>query len=58
MALLHRFGSVKNVVNASREDLVRVLGSKVGEHLYEVVNYNVHGGGLEKFFESDKDEGD
>ena len=41
-ALLHRFGSVKNVVNADKEELVKVLGEKVGGHFYEVVNYSMN----------------
>jgi ERCC4-type nuclease len=36
--LLEKFGSVRDVVNASQSELVSVLGKKVGSHFYEVVN--------------------
>lgn len=38
-ALFERFGSVKAVVNATKSELMNVLGKKVGEHFYDVVNY-------------------
>lgn len=48
-ALLHRFGSVKSVVNASKNELVKVLGEKVGTHFYDVINYNVNKNKLNGF---------
>jgi len=38
LKLLEEFGSVRDIVNAEKSDLVKILGNKVGSHFYEVVN--------------------
>lgn len=39
MLLLNRFGSVLNVLNASENELSRVVGEKLAKHIREVVEY-------------------
>lgn len=39
--LFNEFGNVKNIVNAEREKLIRLVGDKLGRHIYDVVNVEV-----------------
>lgn len=39
--LLDKFGTVRNIFNAEREELIDVLGKKVGEHFYDVANRKI-----------------
>ena len=36
--LLNEFGSIKQIVNLSEEELIKKLGKKIGKHFYDVVN--------------------
>lgn len=39
--LFNRFGTVKNIVCADRSELIEVVGERLGEHIYSVVNCDV-----------------
>jgi ERCC4-type nuclease len=36
--LLDKFGTVRNIFNADKDELIDILGKKVGEHFYDVIN--------------------
>ena len=36
--LVNRFGSLKNIINASKSELIKVLGPTIGERFYNFIN--------------------
>jgi len=39
--LLSRFKTVKNVFNADKDELIEILGKKVGTHFYDIINKEI-----------------